>query len=161
MTLTRALQARRLFAPIYAVFNDLRRGEVTLHGAVPVFQDWSGEWFELRAAIEGWCDCWTRIQAERDIGFDPRPLRQLAARLHYGTPVSPAEIAAARNAVRQTAPELAAWQLRDMRKTSLNDAETLEEARRRAKHTDPRTTARHYEVRIDAVPGNLPKRNEG
>lgn len=99
MTLTRALQARRLFAPIYAVFNDLRRGEVTLHGAVPVFQDWSGEWFELRAAIEGWCDCWTRIQAERDIGFDPRPLRQLAARLHYGTPVSPAEIAAARHVI--------------------------------------------------------------
>lgn len=67
-------------------------------------------------------------------------------------------VAAARNAVRQTAPELADWQLRDMRKTSLNDAGSLEEARRRAKHTDPRTTARHYEVRIDAVPGKLPGR---
>lgn len=30
--------------------------------------------------------------------------------------------------------------------------------RRRSKHTDPRTTARHYEVRIDAVPGKLPGR---
>ena len=68
------------------------------------------------------------------------------------------DFTAARNAVRQTAPALADWQLRDMRKTSLNDAGTLEEARRRAKHTDPRTTARHYEVRIDAVPGKLPGR---
>lgn len=45
-----------------------------------------------------------------------------------------------------------------MRKTSLNDAPDLETARRRAKHTDPRTTARHYETLIDSVPGKLPGR---
>lgn len=52
------------------------------------------------------------------------------------------------------------WQMRDIRKTSLNQATTLEEARRRALHTDPRTTARHYEVLIDSEPGALPKRPE-
>ena len=47
------------------------------------------------------------------------------------------------------------WQMRDIRKTSINQAETLEEARRRALHSDPRTTARHYEVRIDGTAGKL------
>lgn len=64
----------------------------------------------------------------------------------------------ARAAVRKTAPDLADWQLRDMRKTSLNDAPDLETARRRAKHKSPNTTARHYETLIDAVPGTLPDR---
>lgn len=50
------------------------------------------------------------------------------------------------------------WQMRDLRKTSLNQAATLEEARRRGLHTDPRTTARHYEVRIDTTPGAIPAR---
>ena len=52
------------------------------------------------------------------------------------------------------------WQMRDLRKTSLNQAATLEEARRRGLHTDPRTTARHYEVRIDTLPGSIPARPE-
>lgn len=51
------------------------------------------------------------------------------------------------------------WQMRDLRKASLNSAATLEEARRRAKHRDPRTTARHYELTIDAVPAALPERD--
>lgn len=49
------------------------------------------------------------------------------------------------------------WQMRDLRKTSLNQAATLEEARRRGLHTDPRTTARHYQVMIDSMPGSIPK----
>ncbi len=53
------------------------------------------------------------------------------------------------------------WQMRDLRKTSLNQAKTLEEARRRGLHTDARTTARHYEVRIDTVPGAIPVRPNG
>lgn len=53
------------------------------------------------------------------------------------------------------------WQMRDLRKTSLNQARTLEEARRRALHTDSRTTARHYEVLIDSMPGAIPAREEG
>lgn len=69
-----------------------------------------------------------------------------------------AELTGARAEARKTAPEFAEWQLRDMRKTSLNDAPDLETARRRAKHTDPRTTARHYETLIDSVPGKLPGR---
>ena len=52
------------------------------------------------------------------------------------------------------------WQMRDLRKTSLNQAATLEEARRRGLHNDPRTTARHYEVRVDSVPGAIPKNPE-
>ena len=52
------------------------------------------------------------------------------------------------------------WQMRDIRKTSLNQASTLEEARRRALHTDPRTTARHYEILIDSEPGAIPARSE-
>ena len=52
------------------------------------------------------------------------------------------------------------WQMRDLRKTSLDQATTLEEARRRALHNDPRTTARHYEVRVDSVPGSIPKKPE-
>lgn len=43
------------------------------------------------------------------------------------------------------------WQMRDLRKTSLNLAKTLEEARRRGLHKDARTTARHYEVLIEAT----------
>lgn len=70
------------------------------------------------------------------------------------------------NAARAAARELAAergepwqnWQMSDIRKASLNQAATLEEARRRGLHTDPRTTARHYEIIIEAVPGRLPKR---
>lgn len=53
-----------------------------------------------------------------------------------------------------------AFQMRDLRKASLNQAETLEEARRRALHKDPRTTARHYELMIEARPARLPKRKE-
>lgn len=52
------------------------------------------------------------------------------------------------------------WQMRDLRKTSLNQAATLEEARRRALHLDPRTTSRHYEVLVDSVPGSMPGRAE-
>lgn len=52
------------------------------------------------------------------------------------------------------------WQMRDIRKTSLNQAATLEEARRRGLHTDPRTTARHYEVMVDSTPGSIPKKPE-
>ena len=52
------------------------------------------------------------------------------------------------------------WQMRDLRKTSLNQASTLEEARRRGLHNDPKTTARHYEVRVDSVPGSIPKEVE-
>ena len=37
-------------------------------------------------------------------------------------------------------------------------AEVRKTARRRTKHTDPRTTARHYETLIDSVPASLPKR---
>jgi hypothetical protein len=50
------------------------------------------------------------------------------------------------------------WQMRDVRKTNLNQAGTLEEARRRALHEDPKTTARNYELLIKSVPGKLPKR---
>lgn len=50
------------------------------------------------------------------------------------------------------------WRMMDLRKTNLNQAKTLEEARRRALHSDPRTTARHYEVRVDSTPGTIPAR---
>lgn len=70
---------------------------------------------------------------------------------------------AARNAARELAAERGEpwqnWQMSDVRKASLNQAKTLEEARRRGLHTDPRTTARHYEIIIAAVPGRLPKRS--
>ncbi|MES2236678.1 MAG: hypothetical protein V4500_02865 [Pseudomonadota bacterium] len=52
------------------------------------------------------------------------------------------------------------WRMQDLRKTNINQAKTLEEGRRRALHTDPRTTARHYEVRVDSIPGAIPKRAE-
>ncbi len=69
--------------------------------------------------------------------------------------------AAARNGARAAmGDKFVDWQMRDIRKTSLNQAATLEEARRRALHTDPRTTARHYEVLIDSEPGALPARPE-
>lgn len=67
---------------------------------------------------------------------------------------------AAREEVRKTAPHLADWQMRDLRKASLNQAPTLEEARRRAMHADPRTTARHYELVIEATAASLPPRPE-
>lgn len=66
--------------------------------------------------------------------------------------------AAREKAKRDLGDAFADWQMRDLRKTSLNQAATLEEARRRALHTDARTTARHYEVLIDARPGGLPTR---
>lgn len=50
------------------------------------------------------------------------------------------------------------WQMRDVRKASLNSAATLEEARRRGKYRNISTTSRHYERTIDSVPAALPER---
>lgn len=50
------------------------------------------------------------------------------------------------------------WQMRDLRKASLNLASTLEEARRRGLHLDARTTARHYELAIEAEAAAMPVR---
>ena len=68
---------------------------------------------------------------------------------------------AARNkAIEDLGKAFTPWRMQDLRKTNINQAKTLEEGRRRALHTDPRTTARHYEVRVDSMPGAIPKRAE-
>lgn len=68
--------------------------------------------------------------------------------------------AARAQAIKELGQDFEPWRMQDLRKTSLNQAKTLEEARRRALHTDPRTTAHHYEVRIDSTPGTLPARTD-
>ncbi|MDB5813521.1 MAG: integrase [Rhodocyclales bacterium] len=69
---------------------------------------------------------------------------------------------AARDVLRERAEkageEWVHWQRRDLRKASLNLAKTLEEARRRGLHLDSRTTARHYELAIEAEAASMPKR---
>lgn len=63
-------------------------------------------------------------------------------------------------AIKEMGEAFTNWRMQDLRKTNINQAKTLEEGRRRALHTDPRTTARHYEVRVDSLPGAIPKRTE-
>lgn len=72
----------------------------------------------------------------------------------------------ARKAVREAAAEasdealaaLAGWQMRDMRRKSGTDSESLEEAQNRLGHDDPATTRRVYQAVIKARAGRLPKR---
>jgi len=120
-------------------------------------------WLELRAAKT---DTAGAIEIEEDLAalVDELLARKIAGpwlvQTEAGQPVTHAMLRnrfdAARAKVREKTPELAAWQMRDLRKASLNEAETLEEARRRGMHQDPRTTARHYELVIKARAAKLP-----
>jgi hypothetical protein len=77
----------RLFDPIYAVFEQLETGEIESINGKPVFLDFEGIYSEISEAMYGWCDCWKRICNDQGIAFDSEPLRKMAAKLQYGTPL--------------------------------------------------------------------------
>ncbi len=92
----------RIFGPLHELFADLKNGEVDSVRGEPVMRDWGGEIIQVAPAMRGWCDCWGRISAANCVVLDLDPLRKLAAKLHVGMPVTPAEVAQAEACVQAT-----------------------------------------------------------
>lgn len=134
---------------------------------VDVQRERARRWLDVRATKTGTSGK-IKIDAEAALVIDDLLARKVAGpwlvQTEAGQRVTYAMLRkrfdASRAKAKETEPALAGCQMRDFRKASLNQAQTLEEARRRGLHTDPRTTARHYEVVIEAVAGKVPPRQK-
>ena len=83
----RAYRARWIFAPYYALLNELRDGSVTAtqDGTAVVLHD--GRIEAAAPVIHGWVACWKRIEARRKIGADLEALSAIAHHLDAGHPI--------------------------------------------------------------------------
>ena len=92
----RERKADNVARPMRALLSQLARGEVHEYDGRPVMRMPEGgdrfAWCEIAPAIEGWCDCWSRISPELSTYF----LRALASRLRDGSGVTPRLIDQAR-----------------------------------------------------------------
>lgn len=81
----RAYRARWIFAPYYALLNELRDGSVTAtqDGTAVVLHD---ERIQPPPS-SGWVACWKRIDARRKIGADLEALSAIAHHLDAGHPI--------------------------------------------------------------------------
>lgn len=85
--MARAYRARWVFAPFYALLNELREGSVTAakDGTPVVLHD--GRIEAAAPVIHGWVACWKRIDARRKIGADLEALSAIAHHLDAGHPI--------------------------------------------------------------------------
>lgn len=87
-------EIHRVFAPIDALFDELRAGEVSSVLGEVVFQDQEG-YHTAAPALEGWVDLWEMLKREYRLQLDLAPLHVLASKLRDGTLLTLAEVDAA------------------------------------------------------------------
>lgn len=88
-------QAYTTFAPIYALVNELRTGEISAADGLPIMSIWGGDQCEVCPAIEGWISCWERIVEGEGLPIDIEPLRALYQHLLADELLTPEMIDAA------------------------------------------------------------------
>ncbi|WP_374537227.1 hypothetical protein [Chitinimonas taiwanensis] len=77
-------EIHRVFAPIDALFAELRAGEVSAVQGEAVFQDQDG-YHTAAPALEGWVDLWEMLKREYRLQLNLAPLHVLASMLRDGT----------------------------------------------------------------------------
>ena len=77
-------------------------GIVSLWRGKPIFKDFYNEWCELAPAMNGWADCWERISRNQGIDINLEPLRKLARKLDYGTPLTEDDVSSGRAVIDAT-----------------------------------------------------------
>lgn len=87
-------QVHKIFRPIDTIIERLKEGEIEAAQGVPIFKDWQDRWCVLHVALDGWADCFDRISRYEGLSIDTDPLRKLATKLDYASPITPAEVAA-------------------------------------------------------------------
>jgi hypothetical protein len=92
----------KAFGAIDAMLDKLSQGWIHEIQGHPVFRNPAdGTWYDIPAALSGWIALWERINAHQNVGLDLDPLHKLAARLHHGTPITPAHVAQCADIVKQ------------------------------------------------------------
>lgn len=91
-----------LFQPIYTAFERMEADAIECINGKAVFQAFDGSWCEVAPAMIGWADCFERIGRNEGIPFDGEPLRRLANKISYGTPLSDTDLALGRAKVEET-----------------------------------------------------------
>ncbi len=96
--MNRAYRAREVFAPYYRLLNELREGEVTCVGDMPVVE-WKGELEYAAPVLHGFVAVWERVQRQRPCDIDLGPLTVLAHRIDGAGLLTEDEIRAARDSL--------------------------------------------------------------
>lgn len=95
------IEQHRAFYLVDQVFDQLKRGEVDAIQGEPHFMDpIDGRWYQLAAAMDGWCEAWARlIRRYRLDHINLAPVLQLVRMLHNGAPVTPDLVDRARETI--------------------------------------------------------------
>ena len=91
-----------VFQPLFRLIEQLEDGFVDDAGGRPIMKEWDGGYCEIAPALLGWADCWERIAEAESLALDVRPLRVVSKKLYAVTPLTDAEVAAAKAAIMAT-----------------------------------------------------------
>ena len=84
----------KAFGCIDAMLDKLGNGWIHAINGQPVFRNPSdATWYDIPAALAGWIALWERISEHHRLALDLGPVIRLNAKLSYGTPITPAEVA--------------------------------------------------------------------
>ncbi len=61
----------------------------------------TGEWTEVVPALNGWISAWKAFDQRFQLGHDLSPMVRLCNCLNYGTPLTPRQIQAARDVLKE------------------------------------------------------------
>ena len=101
MPLPSLLDEWTVFNGVTTMLHKLASGEIEAINGKPVFRGEKGEWCEVCPALSGWISCWERFDRVLDLQLVQDPLAKLHNKLHYGTPLTHADIEAAQEVVSQ------------------------------------------------------------
>lgn len=95
---TRPEVVRKVFQPFDELLDQIEtHGTIDVIQGRAVYQDIEGDWYDLVAAGDGFCEAF-RMKKDR-YDYDVEPLQQLINRIKYGAPLTPKETTAARIAL--------------------------------------------------------------
>jgi hypothetical protein len=85
----------KAFGAIDAILARLAEGWIHAERGEPVFLNRpDGRWYNIPKALEGWVEFWARLDKHYRLGLDLEPISRLGHKLHIGTPITAAEVAA-------------------------------------------------------------------
>jgi len=85
----------KAFGAVDAMFVRLADGWIHEIQGNAVFRNPAdAKWYDIPEALAGWIALWERIAAHQSLDIDLAPLARLNARLRYGTPITPEDVAA-------------------------------------------------------------------
>lgn len=95
---TRPEVVRKVFQPFDELLDQIEtHGTLDVIQGKAVYQDIEGDWHDLVAAGDGFCDAFRMKKHLYD--YDVEPLQQLVNRIKYGAPLTQKETTSARNAL--------------------------------------------------------------